>query len=152
MENDQLKKAKMWKLIFQAAWFSCFVVGAFGGASYEWWAPEHITNTQVNVVCIIVGLVCFAEAFFKGRFYALSARTLSAAQYADRKMLAKRGTIFVGVLVVLLACGSIGSLLKSGEVRAAAIPGMVFFFVAFGTNHWIWEVFFLKRLGKVSSA
>ena len=152
MENEQLKRAKKLKMIFLAAWWSCMALGLLGSMSYDWWAPEHITATQANVVCIILGLVCFAQAFFEGRFDALSSGTLSTEQYADRKMLAKRGTIFFGVIVVLLAVGSIVGLLKSGEVGAAAIPGMIFFFVAFGTNRWLWEAFWLKRLGKIETA
>ena len=153
MENEQLKKAKMWKLIFQAAWWTCMGLFLFAVVCYEFWAPEHPSAMAVNMVCSFLGVICLAQSFFEGRYDAFASKPVLRGKYLEKKTFAVRSTIFCGALLSLIMFANILAALKSGEFGGAwSIPGIVFFFGAFIVSRYLWEIFFLKRLGKIETA
>ncbi|OGF35054.1 hypothetical protein A2482_01130 [Candidatus Falkowbacteria bacterium RIFOXYC2_FULL_48_21] len=148
--NEQLEKARKWKKIANVVWYACVGLILLVAGIWERWVPE-VPPVVANLIFVFLGLVFLMVAFVEGRHDALASVLISQEQYSERKTVAVRMTMFFGGLLGLLGCGTVIAVLKDGEVSAWVLPGIIFLFVAFCINRELFEIFFLKRLGKVGT-
>ena len=152
--KTELEKAKMWKVVFQAAWIGGLILFMISGLAYAWWSPlPPSTMTMVtSAMYFLLGVIFLVQSFFEGRYDALASSPVSVEKYSARKTFAVRSTILFGLIFALLGSVTIWAILQGGALGGTwLIAGMIFFFSAFVGNSYLWEIFFLKRLGKVET-
>ena len=115
------------------------------------WAWFQTNTLLTNLTNFVGGTMIFGMYFFSGLTSAMSGWAIWDYEYLRRKRRLQWAVGLLGLLVI----GSVlfhflhGPILSSSPMNWAQMPGVIFVLVVLLINPLIWELFWLKRLGKV---